>query len=75
MLNEQAVRFALSNITYYKGSKNNVLLSWMGKYNIYNIESNCINYYNSSRKIAKEVLVINYKLNINVIIYSDYEKS
>ncbi|GHT06286.1 hypothetical protein AGMMS49573_10540 [Endomicrobiia bacterium] len=32
-LNEQGVRFALSNIMYYKGSKNNMLLSWMEKYN------------------------------------------
>ncbi|OEG71024.1 hypothetical protein ATZ36_03195 [Candidatus Endomicrobiellum trichonymphae] len=59
-LNEQGVRFALSSITYYKGSKNNILLSWMEKYNTYNIKSNYINYYNNSRKIVKEVLVTNY---------------
>jgi DNA adenine methylase len=59
-LNGQGVRFAVSSIMYYKGSKNNILLSWMKKYNVYNIKSNYINHYNNSQKIIKEVLVTNY---------------
>jgi DNA adenine methylase len=59
-LNEKGVRFALSNVTHYNGSKNNLLIGWMKKYKIHKIESNYINYHNNGKKQIKEVLITNY---------------
>jgi hypothetical protein len=52
--------FVLSNIAYYKGSKDNILLSLMKKRNIY--KSNCIDCYNNSLEIIKEVLATNDRI-------------
>jgi len=60
VLDKKCVKFALSNVTYYNGSKNDLLLEWMKKYKVYKIESNYINYHNNGKKIIKEVLVTNY---------------
>ncbi|MDP2909504.1 MAG: Dam family site-specific DNA-(adenine-N6)-methyltransferase [bacterium] len=59
-LNRKGVRFALSNVTHYNGSKNNLLIDWMKKYKIHRIESNYINYHDNGRKQIKEVLITNY---------------
>ncbi|MFA5935052.1 MAG: Dam family site-specific DNA-(adenine-N6)-methyltransferase [Candidatus Paceibacterota bacterium] len=59
-LNNKGVKFALSNVTHYKGKKNNVLIEWMKKYNVYCIKSNYISYHNNSNKEIKEVLITNY---------------
>lgn len=59
-LNLRGVRFALSNVTHYNGSRNDLLLDWMGKYNVYDIKSNYINYHDNGKKIIKEVLITNY---------------
>ena len=60
VLDKKGVKFALSNVTHYNGSKNDLLLEWMKKYNVHKIESNYINYHNNGKKIIKEVLVTNY---------------
>ena len=59
-LNKKSVRFALSNVTHYNGSKNNALIKWMKKYKIHKIKSNYISYHNNGKKKIKEILVTNY---------------
>lgn len=59
-LNKRGVKFALSNVTYYNGSKNDLLLKWMKKYKVHNIKSNYISYHNNGKKKIKEVLITNY---------------
>ena len=59
-LNRHKVKFALSNVTHYNGSRNDLLVGWMKKYNVHNIKSNYINYHNNTHKEIKEVLITNY---------------
>jgi DNA adenine methylase len=59
-LNKKGVKFALSNVTEYKGKKNQILINWMKKYKIHKIESNYISYHNNNKKDIKEVLITNY---------------
>ena len=59
-LNKKGIRFALSNVTHYNGSKNSLLIGWMRRYKAYNIKSNYINYHNNGKKKIKEVLITNY---------------
>jgi DNA adenine methylase len=59
-LNNKGVKFALSNVTHYNGSKNDILINWMKKYKVHKIESNYINYHNNGKKEIKEVVVTNY---------------
>ena len=59
-LNKKGVKFALSNVTHYNGSKNDLLIKWMKKYKVYKIKSNYISYHNNKKKKIKEVLVVNY---------------
>lgn len=59
-LNRKCVKFALSNITHYNEKKNDVLIDWMKKYNVHEIESNYISYRDNGKKKIKEVLITNY---------------
>lgn len=59
-LNEQRVRFAVSNITHYKGNVNSLFLKWSKKYASHKIKSNYISYHDNSIKEFQEVLVANY---------------
>lgn len=59
-LNKKSVKFALSNVTHYNGSKNNLLIKWMKKYKVHKIKSNYISYHNNKKKKIKEVLIVNY---------------
>ena len=59
-IDKNGVKFALSNITHYNRSKNDLLLEWMKKYKVHKIESNYINYHNNGKKEIKEVLITNY---------------
>jgi len=59
-LNKKDVKFALSNIISYNGSRNDLLIDWMKKYKVYNIKSNYISYHNNRNKKIKEVLITNY---------------
>lgn len=60
LLDKKGIKFALSNVTNYNGSKNDLLIDWMKKYNVHQIESNYINYHNNGKKKIKEVLITNY---------------
>ena len=59
-LDRKGVKFALSNVTHYNGSKNDLLIDWMKKYKTHKIESNYISYHNNGKKQIKEVLITNY---------------
>jgi len=59
-LNKKGIRFALSNVTHYNGSKNDLLIKFIRKYKIHKINSNYISYHNNSKKEITEVLVTNY---------------
>lgn len=59
-LDKKGVKFALSNVTHYNGSKNNSLIKWMKKYKVHNIKSNYISYHNNTKKRIREVLITNY---------------
>ena len=59
-LNKKGVKFALSNVTSYKGMKNQILSDWIKKYNVVKISSNYISYHNNKKKEIVEILVTNY---------------
>lgn len=60
ILNEQHIRFAISNVTHYKGRINNIFLEWAEAYNIHPIHSNYISYHDNTIKQFNEVLVTNF---------------
>lgn len=59
-LSKKGVKFALSNVTHYNGSRNDLLIDWMKKYKTHKIESNYISYHNNGKKQIREVLITNY---------------
>ena len=65
-LNDQNVKFALSNVLESKGKSNDILKNWSKKYNVNYLQSNYDNcsYYKNERKENKnstvEVLITNY---------------
>lgn len=59
-LDKKKVKFALSNVTHYNESTNNILIHWMKKYSSHEIESNYISYHHNGKKEIKEVLITNY---------------
>lgn len=59
-LNEQGLRFAVSNVTHYRGRINERFLAWSHKYRTVSVKSNYINYHDNSEKLINEVLVVNY---------------
>lgn len=60
-LNEMGVKWGITNLLNHKGKTNEILLSWMKKYNCYDIESNYISFNdNTIKKDSKEVYVTNY---------------
>lgn len=59
-LDKKGIKFALSNVTHYRGRKNDLLIGWMKKYRVHKIQSNYISYHNNQKKDIKEVLITNY---------------
>ncbi|MCD8393534.1 MAG: Dam family site-specific DNA-(adenine-N6)-methyltransferase [Bacteroidales bacterium] len=59
-LNERGVRFAISNVTHYKGRINEIFLRWTEPYHVYPIKSNYISFNDNTIKNFNEVLVTNY---------------
>ena len=59
-LHQKNVKFAISNVTHYKGRVNTIFIEWMKKYHVKKIKSNYISYHDNSVKKIEEVLVINY---------------
>ena len=63
-LNEQGVKFALSNVLYHKGLSNELLLEWSKKYTVYYLDkSYSNNSYHFKEKNAKtvEVVITNFE--------------
>ena len=64
-LNEQGIRFALSNVFSHKGESNGILIKWAKKYHVYHLNMTYSNScYNTSRTGSDEVLVTNYIENL-----------
>lgn len=62
-LNDRNIRFALSNVTHHKNSRNNILIEWSKKYKVIDLSANYSNSsYNTSKGSSREVLVVNYDL-------------
>src|SRR3990167_8765514 len=59
-LDKKGIKFALSNVTHYNGSRNDLLIKWMKKYRVHKIKSNYISYHNNKQKKINEVLITNY---------------
>jgi len=59
-LNSINVKFAISNVTHYKGKVNLQFLNWSKKYYSHSIKSNYISYHDNSKKSFNEVLITNY---------------
>ena len=53
-------KFAISNVTHYKGRVNTKFLEWSQQYNVHPIKSNYISYHDNTVKKFNEVLVTNY---------------
>jgi adenine-specific DNA-methyltransferase len=53
-------RFAISNVTHYKGKENKLLIEWSKKYKTHEIKSNYISYHDNSVKSFREVIIKNY---------------
>ena len=60
-LDAHGIRFAISNVTHYRGRVNQAFLDWSRKYRVIPIKSNYINYHDNSEKLINEVLVVNYE--------------
>lgn len=59
-LDARGVRFAISNVTIYKGRENCIFSEWMEQYNVHAIKSNYISFNDNTIKKFNEVLVTNY---------------
>lgn len=59
-LNKQNIRFACSNVVFYKGQENKIFNEWAKNYNVIPVKSNYISYHDNSIKTFTEVLVTNY---------------
>ncbi len=59
-LNGKGIRFAISNVTHYKGNTNQIFLKWAEQYYCHSIKSNYISYHDNTVKQFNEVLVTNY---------------
>lgn len=63
-LDTQNVKFAVSNVSHYKGKINQQFLEWSKQHNSFDIKSNYISYHDNSNKEFKEVLITNYESEI-----------
>ena len=54
------IKFAISNVTHYKGRTNDMFIEWAKQYNMHSIKSNYISYHDNTIKTFNEVLVTNY---------------
>lgn len=62
-LNENGIRFALSNVFTHKGERNDILINWANKYAVHHLQNDYSNSsYNTERSGSDEVLITNYML-------------
>ena len=82
-LSRRMIRFAISNVSHYKGKVNATFLEWSRQYNVHSIKSNYISYHDNTIKNFNEVLVTNFRTSSiygrtqiqTAIVYHDYAKS
>ena len=63
-LNEQGVKFALSNVLYHKGLSNDLLIEWSKKYQVYYLDksySNCSYHFKEKKAKTVEVVITNFE--------------
>jgi DNA adenine methylase len=60
-LDTQNVKFAISNVSHYKGKINHQFYEWSKQHNSFDIKSNYISYHDNSNKEFKEVLITNFE--------------
>jgi DNA adenine methylase len=63
ILNENNIKFALSNVLEHKGKKNDLLIDWCKKYAIIDIDmsyKNCSYQSKNNEYVTREVLIKNY---------------
>lgn len=64
ILNEQNVKFALSNVLYHKDRCNDLLIEWSKKYQIYYLDksySNCSYHFKEKNAKTVEVVITNFE--------------
>lgn len=59
-ISREHIKFAISNVTHYKGRTNDIFIKWAKKYHTHSIKSNYISYHDNTLKSFNEVLVTNY---------------
>lgn len=59
-LTDMNIKWAISNISFYKGEENAILTTWAKKYQSTSIKSNYISYHDNTIKKFDEVLIRNY---------------
>ncbi len=59
-LNAENVKFAISNVTHYRGQTNDIFINWSQRYNVFPIKSNYISFNDNTIKKFNEVLVTNF---------------
>lgn len=59
-MNSRGIRFAISNVSHYRGRINNLFREWSAQYHSHSIKSNYISFNDNSIKQFSEVLVTNY---------------
>lgn len=63
-LNEQGVRFTLSNVLYHKGLSNELLIEWSKKYKVHYLDktySNCSYHFKEKNAKTVEVVITNFE--------------
>ena len=76
----KVMNFGKSKARLHKDKKNEILLDWMKKYKVYEVNSNYISRFDHTRKInSREVYVTNYEKEKirekTIIVFDNYEKS
>ena len=59
-LNQENIKFAVSNVIHYRGRTNPIFEKWSTDFNVHIINSNYISFNDNSNKEFKEVLITNY---------------
>lgn len=59
-LDSNHIRFAISNVTHYRGQTNDIFIKWSNSYNSSPIKSNYISFNDNTIKNFNEVLVTNF---------------
>ncbi len=69
-LNDNNIKFGLSNIIEHNNKKNDFLIEWSSKYNVINLEknyNNCNYQFKGKTSQTQEVFITNYKRDLTVI--------